>query len=214
MNQGVRVSHMADQFGAYLHHPSQCSCLLTFLIVQVLLKKTTTVAWQMCDGSKTIGAPVLKTFSVRSGPILRVIMSLPQQPSGLDRVVSLTAAAMVIDPRRFESAYVQSARRQSSSNAQLDIVTSSANDARTLQAFADQRLAGILAGKGLQVLLITTRYVCACVSIYICMHIYAYVSTYMHVHTRFCESPSGMCARDNTYVYIKSCGTSRFRFVL
>jgi hypothetical protein len=84
-------------------------------------------------------------------------MSFTQPPPGLDKLVSLTAAAMVIDPRRFESANVQSARRQSLSRTQLDIITSSMNDAKTLQAFADEKLVGILTGKGIQVLQITSR---------------------------------------------------------
>jgi hypothetical protein len=167
---------------------SVCSCLLPSRMLQVLLRKTTTVSWQVCDGSKTIGEPVFRTFYVRNGPILRVIMSFTKQPSGLDRVVSFTAAAMVIDARRFESAYVQSARRQSLSNAQLDIITSSSNDARTLQAFADEKLAGILTGKGVQVLLITSRYACLCVCVCIYTDAYKSITGSVNHYEAHCES--------------------------
>jgi hypothetical protein len=127
--------------------------------VQVLLKKTTTVSVQICNGSYPFGAPISKIFQVKSGPVLQMVMSFNQPPPALDLLVSLSASTMNIDARRFDSAYVQSSRRQSTSKAQLDVVTSSMVDAKSLQDLADGRLVAALARSGISVLALTTKIV-------------------------------------------------------
>jgi hypothetical protein len=144
----------------YTYVPVYCDLLLiTTTAVQVLLKKTTTVTVQSCDGSYPVGPPTSKTFQVQSGPVLQMIMNFNQPPPVLSVLVQRSASAMKIDNRRFDSAYVQSSRRQSSSSAQLDVATSSMSDARSLQAFADIALVAALAKQGITVLKLTTKIV-------------------------------------------------------
>jgi hypothetical protein len=132
---------------------------VTLCVMQVLLKKTTTVTVQNCNGTTAIGTQLSKTFKVQSGPVLQIVMSFSSPPPALKLLVDLTASAIGIDSRRIDSLYVQNSRRQTSASAQLDVVTSSMGDARTLQDFSDSMLSTALAKLGVRVLTITTRIV-------------------------------------------------------